>query len=255
MLLGIVTAVFWLTLLLQTDPAGSQSRVKGHAVDSSGAAIPAVIRVIRPDNHALVVRLQAQDNGAFETSSLPPGVYSLTVFAPGFRRREFRHIAVRSGQLVDLGQIRLDLSGCDTPGTNCDYFGEVPKEVKRIIVSISVTLKLSCAVDLDGKAEPVCQVTADAVDPRQADLRLARENGSIYLVAVNGATLCNPEAATTDCSGVTFGSQRIEVAGMGPGVDFCVKTKHGSVSHVFFTGDIENETSRVPLWYVTRKGR
>ena len=83
--------------------------------------------------------------------------------------------------------------------------------------------------------------------------RLARENGTLYLVAVNGATLCTPDAATMDCSGVTFGTQRIEVAGLGPGVDFCMRTKRRNVSHVFFTNDIENETSAVALWYVTRK--
>jgi hypothetical protein len=70
------------------------------------------------------------------------------------------------------------------------------------------------------------------------DIRLAKENGILYLIAVNGVALSKPDASTSDCSGVTYGNDRIAVVGLGPGVDFCVRTKRGSVSHAFFTDDV-----------------
>jgi hypothetical protein len=252
----MLSVIVFLSFLLQADAVGTQGGVRGHVVDASGGAIPALIRVIRPDNNAVVIRLKAQDDGSFATSALNPGVYSLTAYAQGFRRREVRNIAIRAGHPTDLGQIRLDLSGCDTPNTNCDYFGDAPNGIKQLIASSGVTLDVSCAVDLDRKSEPLCSKAADIiVSPRQVDIRVARENGTLYLVAMNGATLSKPDAATSDCSGVTFGTKRIQVIGFGHGVDVCVRTNRGSVSHVFFTEDIENNSSTVALWYVTRKGR
>jgi hypothetical protein len=88
-----------------------------------------------------------------------------------------------------------------------------------------------------------------------SDLRLAEENGTLYLLPVNGAALSQSNALTSGCSGVTFRNERFGVVGLGQGVDFCVRTKDGSVSHVFFTDDVENQSTTVALWYVTRKRR
>jgi hypothetical protein len=79
--------------------------------------------------------------------------------------------------------------------------------------------------------------------------------GILYLIALNGAALSKPEASTSDGSGVTYGNDRLAVVGLGPGVDFCVRTKRGSVSHAFFTYDVEKESTAIALWYVTRKRR
>jgi hypothetical protein len=152
MLPGILSAVLLLPFLSQINPATPQGRLRGHVVDASGGAIPAIIRVIRPDTNAVVLRFRAKENGTFETVLLTPGVYSVTAFAHGFRRRELRKNIIGSGHVADLGQIRLEFSGCDTPGTNCDYVGDVPEDVKQIVAASNVTLKLPCAVDLIAKA-------------------------------------------------------------------------------------------------------
>lgn len=255
-LVRVIPVIVLLPLLLQSGPAAEQGGIKGQVVDVADASIAALIRVIRPDDQAEILRVRAQDNGSFEASSLPPGVYSLTAFAQGFRRREVRNIGVRAGEIFDVGQIRLDLSGCDAPGVICDYIGEWPSEANRVMVSGSVTLGVSCAVDLDSKAKPVCPAPAEkTLSSRQMDLRVVRENGMLYLAAVNRATIGTPDAPTSDCSDVTVGSQRIAIAGLGPGVDICVKTDRGYLSHVFFTEDIKNQSSTVALSYVTRKRR
>ncbi|MGH9632542.1 MAG: carboxypeptidase-like regulatory domain-containing protein [Bryobacteraceae bacterium] len=251
---AILNAVLLLPLVAQIDAETPQGRLRGHVVDASGGAIPAIIRVIRPDTNTVVLRFRAEEDGTFQTGPLAPSVYSLTAFSQGFRRRELRKIVIKPGHIADLGEITLDISGCDTPGTNCDYIGEVPDRVKRIIAESNVTLRPTCAVDLDRKGETVCPEQEDDIQmARDSDIRLAKLNGTLYLVAVNGAALSEPYASTSDCSRVTYGNDSIPVVGLGPGVDCCVRTKRGSVSHVFFTEDVENESTTVALSYVTRR--
>lgn len=176
----------------------------------------------------------------------------MTFFSPGFRRLELRNVVVEAGRATALGDIRLSLSGCDAPGTICDYFGEVPDFFKRIIAEGNVVLTFRCAIDLDRKAEPVCPGRDGVARAPNTDIRLARENTALYLVAENGAEISTAEPLTSDCSRVTYGNNRLALAGLGLGVDFCVQTDRGSVSHVFFTGDVETESNAVRLWYVTR---
>lgn len=255
MLPGLLSAALLLLPLPQIDPGTQQSQLRGHVVGASGGPIPATIRLIDPGTKAVVLRFRAKEDGTFETGPLKPSVYALTAFAQGFRRRELRKVVIEPGHITDLGEIALDFSGCDMPGMICDYFGEVPEDVRRIIAQSHVTLP-RCAVDLDREGVKTCP-ERDNAGPgvRDSDLRLAKENGTLYLVAMNGAALSTPYVATSDCSGIAYGSKRIAIAGLGPGVDFCVRTKRGSVSHVFFTDDVGNESTTVTLWFVTRKRR
>ncbi len=245
-------AVLVLPLLAQTDSANSAGRFQGTVVDPEGAAVRAIVRVLQQPTGAAILKFNASDSGAFQTDPLPAGVYSLTFFSPGFRRRDLRNIAIEAGRTTSLGEIRLDLSGCDTPGTNCDYFGGVPDSVKRIIAEGNVVLALRCVADLDRKGEPVCPDRDGVTRAPNADIGLVKENSIVYIVAENGAALSTAEPPKSDCSRATYGNTRLPVAGLGPGVDFCVRTKRGSISHVFFTDDVENENTAVSLWYVTR---
>lgn len=255
MLPGILSAVLSLSLLAQIDAGRLHGRMQGHVVDAAGAPIQAAIRIIQPDTNTVVLRFRAKEDGTFQTDPLVPAIYSVTAFSPGFRRGGLRKVVIKPGEVADLGTIRLDISGCDTPGTNCDYFGEVPDEVKRIVASAHVVLNFHCAVNLDDKGKPVCTEEAGLLKSQGADIRLSRENGAFYLSGVNGAALSAPYPSTLDRSGATYGTDRIAVAGLGRGVDFCVRTERGFISHVFFTEDIENDSRTVGLWYVTRRPR
>ena len=255
MLIAMLSAMLSVGLLPQMDGREAHRQLQGRVIDTSGGAIPAIIRVIQQDTHTVVLRFRAQEDGSFQRGSLSPGVYSLTAYSNGFRRHEVRNIVIEAAHVTDLGVITLDLSGCDAPGTNCDYFGEVPDSVKRIMTETYVTLKLGCGVNLDRKNETLCPEQNDAIQrKRSADIRLVRENAILYLVSVSGAQISAAYASNTDCSGVTYGTDHLAVAGLGPGVDFCVTTKRGSVSHVFFTDDLDNQSTAASLWYVTRKG-
>ena len=203
MVSGMVIAALSLSFLSQVDPGTAQGRLQGHVVDASGGAIAATLRVSQGDTNA-VLRFRADENGLFRVGSLLPGQYSVTVFSPGFRRREVRNVVIEAWQTSDLGEIPLDFSGCDTPGTNCDYFGEAPNYAKGIIAEAHVTLRLPCAVNLGRKGATVCPKGGGAVRARNADIRLAEENAALYLVTANGAAMSDLYASTADCSGVTY---------------------------------------------------
>lgn len=239
-------------VLAQIDPGTSQGRLQGHVVDSGGAAIPAIIRLIDPETKNLLVRVRANEDGAFQTG-LAPGVYSFTAFSVGFRRRDLAKIVIKAGHVTDLGKIVLNFSGCDSPGMNCDYVGDIPEHNKRIIAQYYVTLSVQCAVDLDSKGETVCpEQRDDVLRSKDADIRLTKENGALYFTPLNKAALSRPNASTSDCLDSTYENERIAVVGLGPGVDFCVTTKRGAVAHVFFTDDVASHSTAVALWYVTR---
>jgi hypothetical protein len=248
----ILSAVLSLPILAQIDSPNSNGRFQGTVVDTAGGGIRAIIRVLQQPTGSAILRFDATDSGAFQTGQLPAGVYTLIFFSPGFRRRELRNVVIEAGRTTALGEIRLNLSGCDAPGTNCDYFGAVPDSVKRISAEAHVVLTLRCAIDLDRKRGPVCPSREGITRMPNADIRLARENATLYLIAENGAAISTAEPPTADCSPATYGNNRLAVAGFGPGVDFFVRTNRGSVSHVFFTDDVENESTAVSLWYVTR---
>jgi len=247
----ILGAVLSFPILAQIHSANSNGRFQGTVVDVAGGGVRAVIRVLQQPAGSVILSFNATDTGAFQTDHLPPGAYSIIFFSPGFRRRELRNVVIGAGRTTALGEIRLDLAGCDNPGTNCDYFGPAPDSVKRIVEKANVVLRLRCAVDLDRKGEPGCLSRGGTRVPN-ADIRLARENATLYLVAENNAAISTAEPPASDCSLVMAGNNRLAVAGLGPGVDFCVRTNRGSVSHVFFTDDVENESTAVSLWYVTR---
>ena len=248
----ILGAVLLLPVLAQTDPTHSAGRFQGTVVDPAGGAVQAIVRVLQQPTGSAIFTFNATNSGAFQTDPLPAGVYSLTFSSPGFRRRDLRNVAIEAGRITALGEITLDLSGCDAPGTNCDYFGEVPESVKRIIAEGNVVLTLGCVADLDRNGEPVCPGRHGIRKAPNADIGLAKENSTVYLVAWNGAALSTAEPPPSDCSRVIYGNTRLAVAGLGPGVDFCLRTKRGFVSHVFFTNDVKNESTAVSLWYVTR---
>jgi len=84
----ILGAVLVLPLLAQTDSANSAGRFQGTVIDPAGAAIRAIVRVLQQPSGAAILRFNATDSGAFQTDPLPAGVYSLTFFSPGFRRRD-----------------------------------------------------------------------------------------------------------------------------------------------------------------------
>ena len=110
-----------------------------------------------------------------------------------------------------------------------------------------MTLKLLCAVNLDHISAIDCAERDGTREVPNGDIRLAKQDATLYLVTQNGASLSTAQPPTEDCSRAMYGHDRLAVAGLGPGVDLSLKTKRGSTSHVFFTNDVENESTAVHL--------
>lgn len=180
------------------------------------------------------------------------GAYTSTAWAPGFRRREVKGIAVRAGERASAGTITLDLSGCDGPGVNCDSFftGSVVEDpaTKRITSSGYFELKEDCGADIDGKGMVQCAEGLAGVD-----FRLVRHGVGLSFAAENGARMALPNSSNPDCTTAEFGAARIRVDGLGPGVDLRVRGRRGTMAHVFFTDDVEREDRAVRLWQVVRR--
>src|SRR5215467_3917730 len=78
--------------------------ITGNVTDPSGAAVASVpVEVINTDTNVPYTTVTTE-TGAYTALRLPPGPYSVTVTAPGFKK------LTRSGLTVDAGQtLPLDL--------------------------------------------------------------------------------------------------------------------------------------------------
>lgn len=114
-------------------------------------------------------------------------------------------------------------------------------------------MKLRCAVDLDAKGKLYCPQPRDRRASGNLDMRLTKYGGDLFLVAENGAAMSIPNSAHGDCRDAKYREASVRVNGLGPRVDFCVRTKLGGIAHVFFVEDVERESPEISLWHVTRK--
>ena len=219
-------------------------------MDAAGSSISASIRIIDHHSGASVARVSADDMGRFTIGSLSPGEYDVGIFAPGFRRRQVL-VAVGPGTRTDLGVLELPGGGCDAPGVSCDFFltAGMPLPVfKPLVFQGSVRLEPTCTLDLDRRQQASCGGQSSG-----ADLQLVSDAGGLVLLMKNGSRADPTPSNVAECSKSAFDKDRIRLDGLGLGSDFCVRTKGGSVAHVFLTHEIERDTSAVTLWCVVRK--
>jgi len=75
-----------------------------------------------------------------------------------------------------------------------------------------------------------------------------RNSGALTLAVANGATISPP-----NCADARFSRDPVEVNGLGPGHDMCVRTGRNRRAHLFITEEAWNDTVELKLWYVIRK--
>jgi hypothetical protein len=215
-------------------------QIRGRVVDPTGAGIPAEVKILESGTGAIVHTATAAQSGGFRSGALPAGSYTVRLWNPGFRRRDLARFVVEEGRTIDLGDIRLDLAGCDAPGTSCDWITTdavpepVPAWLKNVVAQGYLNMKL-------GSTSP------------EVHLQFQKEGTILLLVATNSAALSLPNAADAVCGDAKYTENRIRVEGLGRGVDFCVRANQGAMSHVFFTDDVQADATEIRLWHVTRK--
>ncbi|MBL0158224.1 MAG: carboxypeptidase regulatory-like domain-containing protein [Bryobacterales bacterium] len=254
----IALALLSIAAMSQTiQPAASGGRIQGRVAGVSGGAIAAVIRIIPTGSDVVVLRVRGEQNGMFRTEPLPAGSYTVTAWSQGFRRRELTGVAVRHEAETNLGDILLDISGCDAPGVMCDSFGlTAPNPEKTVTSSGYLRLKLACGADFETGGKVHCPETVAGQEQaplKGVDLQFEKNGVHLSLAAVDGASLSRPISSGFDCHGAKFGEDKLRIETLGMGVDFCVRTKRGAMSHVFFTNDVDRQDTEIVLWHVTRK--
>ena len=75
----------------------STATVTGTLADSTGALIPHIEVLARNQSTGTIVKAESNDSGQYSLPLLPPGTYTITVQAKGFRQYEQRNLTLSSG--------------------------------------------------------------------------------------------------------------------------------------------------------------
>jgi hypothetical protein len=199
------------------------------------------------NDHSALIRSRADIRGAFQITKVAAGKYSIGAWAQGFRETLVRNVDLASGGIHDLGAITLALAGCDAPGVNCDSIGP---STDPIAGSGTVVMRRSCGADLDtGRVYCPGDVNRSRRGAKEIDVMVTDRNSDALTLAVaNGATISPP-----NCADARFSWDPVEVNGLGPGHDMCVRTGRNRRAHLFITEEAWNDTVELKLWYVIRK--
>ena len=185
LVLSVATLTVSSPLHAQTSTGEMTISVK----DASGAVIPAAqVKITGTETKALVRSVHTDANGYVDVPLLPPGTYTATVTAPGFKTY------VRSGLLVSVGQV-----------VALDVQAEVGDLSESVMVSGEAPL-------VETKSETVAQVVSGK---QVTELPL---NGRNYLSAANLVPGVVPTRAGRDNSFNSFGNSGLQNAFLLDGV-------------------------------------
>ena len=80
----------------------TQGAIAGTVVDTTGALVPGAAVVLHNDGTSAEFNLVADASGYFKAPLLPPGVYTVTISAPGFGTYSAKTVPVTVGSLTEL---------------------------------------------------------------------------------------------------------------------------------------------------------
>ena len=243
---AVLLAVFLAAATADQTPDGA---VRGVALDATGAGLPgALVRLLDSASNAVITRGSADSEGKFQIGAVPSGSYTVVLWVQGFRARRVPAV-IRTGEISDVGKLRLGLAGCDAPGVICDSFGTDPPD--SIVSKAYLQVKDGCEVAL-AVGKVACPDSARG-RTAETELRLMKIGGGIYLSAMNGAALAQPNLPRPDCRDANPTESVVRIDGLGPGDDICVQGHDRHWSHVFFMENVLPDSTLVEVWQVTRR--
>jgi hypothetical protein len=220
-------------------------------VDATGAAIGgATVRLLKSVSDD-VAHVTAANSGKFQFETVAPGRYILAAWQQGFRSRRIPLVLRGAGEALDLGYIRLEVAGCDAPGVICDSIG--PASPPDPVVSRSnLHIQSDCMAGFAANSA-FCPGDRTGKSEGDADIRLTHDDNGVYLTAMNGALLSQPDLPRGDCHDANPKEKQIRIDGLGSGDDICLNTHDRHWSHIFFTDRVTRGSLQIALWQITRK--
>lgn len=237
---------FIFALIALCSQPQEQATLRGVVTDVTGGAVSNTsIRVLQSDSHLVAAHAISGKDGSFETGPMMPGLYTITANAPGFRFRIWPGVAVREGEIHDLGKLQIELGRCETPGMMCDTFGIAPL-FPGLIRQQELAVGLHCGADL---VKGTISCPADA----KADFTVANDGAGTYIEPVNGSALYVPNSSVDGCTDRVRSEARVRIDGFGPGFDFCLRRRDDRVSHIYVTSEVSADSADVRFWFMTTK--
>jgi len=83
----------------------------GTVVDASQAVVPGARVTLRNTATGATMAAVTSKEGVFQFPSLPVGTYSLQVSSPSFKTYDLNGVALLSGEIRNLGQLRMEVGG------------------------------------------------------------------------------------------------------------------------------------------------
>ncbi len=80
----------------------TQGAIGGTVLDPSGAIVPSAIVTLRNVGTNAEIKLTSDESGYFKAPLVPPGIYTVTIAAPGFADYKATSVAVTVGSLTEL---------------------------------------------------------------------------------------------------------------------------------------------------------
>lgn len=225
----------------------SAGEVTGVVQDAVGGRIQnAEVRLISAAARVVQYRTRTVQNGSFKIEDVQPGVYATRVEGPGFREEMGPDLIVRDGDVVETGNIVLQVASCDSPAINCDDFGLGPPEASPLRRG-RIVLGRDCGVDLDeGRDRAIC------AEDKRVDLWFREEKGP-WLELKPGSSTTLSQLTGYRCKDAKFEKAAVLTNGRGPGTELCVLTNKGHRAFVYIEEEVSNASPSIKLYYVTYK--
>ena len=111
---GAATLLAIAVLSLVTSPFGAVAQIQsgtisGTVVDSSGGAVVNAHVTITSDQTGATRPATTNEAGIFTVTALPPGAYSVTVYASGFTKVQRTGLALSADERLDVGRVELSV--------------------------------------------------------------------------------------------------------------------------------------------------
>ncbi len=247
---GIKSLVISLVVLIATPPSTSQvtsGSIYGSVKDPSGAFVSsAAVTVANPDN-GITRKVTTSDLGEFVATGLYPGIYTVTVEAPGFKKLESPGVVLSAADKLNAGQFVLTVGTASESMTVTADAGQVQLQSNSGERSDLITSKQLNSVAMNGrnvldylKLVPGVSGTIDAHQSgtgHLSDYNINGTRGNQHEFTIDGAS--NVDTGDNGGTHVTLNTDAIEEVkiltsnyqaefGKAAGGQIAITTKSGS---------------------------